>query len=126
MRNGLCAAAESCGVVIRTGAEVRSINSVEGSITGVSLASGEELGADVVVANCDVPGAFQLLRSEYGREQHRRLSAMRFSAGVISYNWVVRDAGFPALLHHNVFISGKGAGFRVHRTTAVTFVPIKK
>ena len=75
-------------------------------MTGVSLMSGESLGADVVVANRDVPGAYQLLNTDYGREKQRSLSAKRFSAGVISYNWVVKDAGFPTLLHHNVFISG--------------------
>ena len=106
VRDGLRAAVESCGVVIRTDAEVASIDSDGGRVTGVSLISGESLGADVVVANRDVPGAYQLLKTDYGREKQWSLSAKRFSAGVISYNWVVRDAGFPVLLHHNVFISG--------------------
>ena len=106
VRDGLRAAVEGCGVVIRTEAEVLSIDCESGCVTGVSLASGETLGADVVVANRDVPGAYQLLSSDYGQKQHERLSGKRFSAGVISFNWVVRDAGFPSLLHHNVFISG--------------------
>jgi phytoene dehydrogenase-like protein len=44
------AAAEHFGATIRTGAEVAKIKVVDGRVTGVALANGDELDADVVVA----------------------------------------------------------------------------
>ena len=114
VRDGLAAAAQACGVDIRTNTEVRSIDCKGDHVTGVTLASGEHLAAEVVIANRDVPGAYNLLHSDgrqtsYGQRRRTSLAAKRFSAGVIAYNWVVKDAGFPALLHHNVFLSGAAA-----------------
>ncbi len=45
----LAAAARSFGAEIRTGAEVAQIRTEAGRVTGVTLASGEEIGAPVVV-----------------------------------------------------------------------------
>jgi phytoene dehydrogenase-like protein len=45
----LAAAARSFGAQIRTGAEVARINTSNGVATGVTLASGEEISADIVI-----------------------------------------------------------------------------
>ena len=47
--NAIAAAARSFGAEIRTGAEVAQIRSSDGRVTGVTLASGEEIDADVVI-----------------------------------------------------------------------------
>jgi phytoene dehydrogenase-like protein len=47
--NAIAAAARSFGAEIRTGAEVAQIRSSGGRVTGVTLASGEEIDADVVI-----------------------------------------------------------------------------
>jgi phytoene dehydrogenase-like protein len=47
--NAIAAAARSFGAEIRTGAEVAQIRSSGGRVTGVALASGEEIDADVVI-----------------------------------------------------------------------------
>lgn len=60
---GLRAAAERCGARVRTGARVASIDTDAGGgrVTGVTLAGGERLAADVVVCNRDLPAAYTLL-----------------------------------------------------------------
>ena len=51
MRDGLQAAAEACGVHIVTGAKVVEICSNGSRVSGIKLASGQSIAADVVLAN---------------------------------------------------------------------------
>ncbi len=57
----LRAAAESLGVVIRTGARVARVTVHDGRAAGVALDSGEEIAAKVVAASCDPKTAFAML-----------------------------------------------------------------
>ena len=51
VRDGLQAAAEACGVHIVTGAKVVEICSNGSRVSGIKLASGQSVAADVVLAN---------------------------------------------------------------------------
>lgn len=51
--NALARSATAAGARIRTDAEVRRIETRAGRISGVELASGEVLGADIVISNAD-------------------------------------------------------------------------
>jgi phytoene dehydrogenase-like protein len=53
LTSALASAARAAGATIRTNAEVRRVHVKGGRATGVSLASGEELQAKVVVSNAD-------------------------------------------------------------------------
>jgi phytoene dehydrogenase-like protein len=53
LAEALAAAARSFGAEIRTGAEVTAILTKGGRVTGVALASGEEIAAPVVISNAD-------------------------------------------------------------------------
>jgi phytoene dehydrogenase-like protein len=53
LADALAAAARSFGAEIRTGAEVRGITTADGRVTGVTLASGEEIGAPIVASGLD-------------------------------------------------------------------------
>jgi phytoene dehydrogenase-like protein len=53
LTQAMAAAAAAAGAEIRTGAEVASIAMKDGAATGVVLASGEEISADLVVSNAD-------------------------------------------------------------------------
>ena len=53
LAEALAAAARAFGAELRTGAEVVRITDVGGAATGVALASGEEIRADVVVSGAD-------------------------------------------------------------------------
>lgn len=61
VRDGLCRAAQQCGVQVRTQAEVVGIDTAGSRVTGVRLASGERLKANIVVCNRDLPAAYTLL-----------------------------------------------------------------
>jgi phytoene desaturase (3,4-didehydrolycopene-forming) len=126
VRDGLQAAAEACGVHIRTGVEVSAISTDEagGRATGVVLADGQQLAADIVVCNRDLAAAYQMLdqgssgdsssssagsaaspaAAAYGQQQHERLGRLKYSAGVIAFNWSV-GRQLEGLLHHNIFLS---------------------
>lgn len=117
---------------IQTGAEVVAISTdpAGGQVTGVELADGQQLAASVVVCNRDLAAAYPLLEggnssggtaadgssstdgraapspavAAYARQQHERLGRLKYSAGVIGYNWCV-DRELAGLAHHNVFLS---------------------
>mmetsp|Transcript_16225 Transcript_16225/g.48604 ORF Transcript_16225/g.48604 Transcript_16225/m.48604 type:complete len:396 (+) Transcript_16225:696-1883(+) len=107
---GLLAAAERCGAQFHYNCAAAGIETAGGRVTGVRLTDGSHLPADIVVSNRDLPASYTLLEGEaieYGTQRHGRLAAMEYSAGVISYCWALKRRA-PALLHHNVFLSGKG------------------
>ncbi len=54
LADALAAAAQRAGATIRTSAEVVRITTVDGRVTGVVLASGEEIAATTVVSGTDV------------------------------------------------------------------------
>jgi phytoene dehydrogenase-like protein len=53
LASALAAAARRAGVTIRTGAPVAQVRTLDDRVTGVVLASGEELGAPIVVSGLD-------------------------------------------------------------------------
>jgi len=116
VKQGLADVAVELGVKIRTSEKVVRVNtaSMEQGLgskhraTGVLLESGEELFADVVISNRDVPLSYELLSQQVpaAAKMQQRLSRMDYSASVIAYNLCL-DAQTP-LLHHNIFISSKG------------------
>jgi phytoene desaturase (3,4-didehydrolycopene-forming) len=115
-------------VRVLTGAEVVAITTEPGGrwVTGVTLADGQHLAADLVVCNRDLPAAYQLLAgsssnggstgsrgtaatpspaaADYGRQQHERLGRLKYSVGVVSFNWCMAKR-IEGLAHHNVFLS---------------------
>jgi phytoene desaturase (3,4-didehydrolycopene-forming) len=87
--------------------------------TGVLLASGETLSADVVIANPDLPYVFDALLPAGGaayKAEASRVDSMDYSASVIAFNWALK-APLPGLLHHNVFLSSDYEGSWVRPCT---------
>ena len=88
------------------------------SQTGVRLASGEVLRADIVVANPDIPYVYSDLLPSGGAAfaaEAARQDGMEYSAAVIAFNWAL-SAPLPALLHHNVFLGSDYEGSWVRPT----------
>lgn len=130
IRDGLAAAAAGCGARIRTRARVEAleVDASSARVTGVVLAGGERMEADVVLCNRDLPAAYDLLRSSqqaaagepeqpgtgggqgdgwvesYARRRGEQLGRLSYSAGVIAFSWCL-DRRIDCLLHHNVFLS---------------------
>ena len=67
--NGLVDLIEGMGGSLRTGAEVRRIEVIDGRACGVTLATGETLPADIVVCNADTAWTYKNLIDS----QHRKV-----------------------------------------------------
>ncbi len=88
LSEALARAAVAAGAQVRTGAPVAHIRVREDRVTGVVLASGEELACDTVVASCDPKRTFLEL-----------LGAEHLDAGFVRRVSHVRTRGLSAKLH---------------------------
>jgi phytoene desaturase (3,4-didehydrolycopene-forming) len=112
VRDGLETAINDCGVEVKTRSEVASIEvGPTGAVQGVRTTSGDFLEADVVVCNRDLPAAYSLLHqspiaqvADHAVQQTHKLSKLKYSSGVIAYNWCIQGK-LEELAHHNVFLS---------------------
>jgi phytoene desaturase len=87
---------------VRCGALVERIEHSGGRVSGVLLAGGERIPADVVVSNGDVLSTHELL----GRPAPRRRLRPTMSAFLL---FLGTDRPFPKLLHHTLLV---GRGYR--------------
>ncbi len=98
--------AEEMGVVIRTHAPVAQIKVVDGGVTGVRLESGEEVQADLVVSNADLPYTYRKLIPDQHRKAYpdQRLDRMEYAcSGYILYLGV--DQTYPHVQHQALYFS---------------------
>lgn len=96
--------AEQQGATVRTGAPVAEILTANGRTSGVRLASGEVIPADIVICNGD-PGA--LATGRLGEAATRAVPAIpRAKRSLSALVWYAhtKTEGFE-LTHHNVFFS---------------------
>lgn len=75
--------------------------------TGVMLADGTHLRADVVVADADLPYVYAHLLPD--RAAARRLERLRYTSSAIMFYWGV-NREYPQLATHNVFLAGDYRG----------------
>lgn len=99
----LVAITETLGVTFRYESPVARIVIEEGRASGVELADGERIDADLVVANADLPYVYaNLLPEDPGAL--RRLDNLKYTCSTLMFYWGV-DKVYPELDHHNVFLS---------------------
>lgn len=104
LAQGMQAAFEDLGGHVRLNARVTSIETRHGGVSGVTLASGEFLPADIVVANADREA---LASGLFGHEALRAVPSMPKGGRSLSAITLTGEAtltGFP-LEHHNVLFS---------------------
>jgi 1-hydroxycarotenoid 3,4-desaturase len=104
LARAIAAVAERQGARVRTGAAVAEILAEGGRASGVRLAGGEVIPADIVICNGD-PGA--LAAGRFGADAARAVHAIpvaRRSLSALVWYAHARSEGFP-LTHHNVFFS---------------------
>jgi phytoene desaturase len=87
---------------VRCGEAVEAIEHTGGRVTGVRLAGGERLAADVVVSNADVLRTHELV----GRPPPRRRLRETMSCFLL---YLGTDRPIPRLLHHTLLV---GDGYR--------------
>ena len=94
--------ARDAGVEFTFGSNVEQIDTDTNTALGVTLADGEHLKADVVVANADLPYVYEQLLPPDGTA--RSLSRKRFSCSAISFFWGL-DTPYGALPAHTLFLA---------------------
>ena len=99
--------AQEEGVRFHYGERVQRIDLVQKQARGVTLKSGEQVSADLVLCNADLPAAYEQLLDPAVAPLPRKDSLRYTSSGFMLY-WGL-DRVEPGLLRHNVFF---GAQYR--------------
>jgi phytoene desaturase len=94
--------AHVAGVEFSFGSVVDRIDTSANKVTGVTLADGRCLEADVVLANADLPYVYERLLPPDGTAE--KLSRKRFSCSSISFFWGL-DRPYEELSPHTLFLA---------------------
>ena len=103
--NGLVNLVEGQRGEVRLGAEVAEITVSGRTATGVRLASGERIAADVVVSNADPAWTYGRLLGGVARRRwsDRRLARQRYSMGVFVWYFGTRRR-YEQVPHHTIMV----------------------
>ncbi len=94
--------AEGLGVKFQYKSPVSRIDIDGGKAKGVTLASGEKLQADIIIANADLPYVYDKLLPD---GVPGRVAGMKYTSSALMFYWGVKGERSKQLLHHNVFLS---------------------
>ncbi len=102
---GLVRLIRSQGGRVRCGADVRQITVANGRATGVELAGGERIAADVTVSNADSAWTYRhLLAPEHRRRwTDRRIERTRSSMGLFVW-YFGTNRRYDAVAHHTMLL----------------------
>jgi phytoene desaturase len=108
---GLLGLAEGQGARIRYGAEVKEITTMAGRATGVILASGQPIGADIVVSNADAAHTYEKLLPSITRRRwtDRKLAGARHSMSVVVWYFGTKRR-YEAVPHHAILFGPRYRG----------------
>jgi phytoene desaturase len=102
---GLAGLIEGQGGTLRCGAEVREITVQGRRATGVRLASGEAIAADIVVSNADSAWTYRHLLPPAVRRRwtDRRIERARYSMSLFVWYFGTRRR-YPEVAHHTILL----------------------
>jgi phytoene desaturase len=102
---GLAGLIASQGNTLRCDAEVREITVADGAASGVVLASGERVAADIVVSNADSAFTYRTLLPARHRRRwtDRRLARARYSMSLFVWYFGTRRQ-YPDVAHHTLLL----------------------
>jgi phytoene desaturase len=103
--SGLAGLIEGQGGTIRCGEEVAEITVNGRTATGVRLASGEHVAADVVVSNADAAWTYSRLLPSVSRRRwtDRKLERARYSMSLFVWYFGTRRS-YPDVPHHTILV----------------------
>lgn len=103
---GFAAVAQKHGAILRTNTEVKRILTEKGKVTGVQLADGEKIFADIVILNGDLLSAYPALIKEEERPSFSDAKIAKFEPSISAFVITVGlNTRLSSLKHHNVFFS---------------------
>jgi phytoene desaturase len=102
LRDAIVAVAKRVGVELKSNTEVVGIVTKRGRVTGVRTAQGEEIGAEIVVANVDAEHLYRDLLPQ-SRRLKRVRKAGRSTSGIVVL--VGATGKTEGIAHHNVWFS---------------------
>jgi phytoene desaturase len=102
---GLVGLIEGQGGELRCGEEVGAITVDDRTATGVRLASGQEIRADIVVSNADSAWTYLYLLPPESRRRwtDRRIERARYSMGLFVWYFGTRRR-YPDVAHHTILL----------------------
>jgi phytoene desaturase len=102
---GLVGLIEGQGGVVRYNAEVRQITLEGRTATGVALANGEKIPADIVVSNADSAWTYRYLLPPGSRRRwtDRRIERARYSMSLFVWYFGTRRQ-YPDVAHHTILL----------------------
>lgn len=108
---GLVGLVASQGNAVRCDAEVRRITLAGRRATGVELASGERVAADVVVSNADAAWTYRHLVDARARPSwpDRRIERARYSMSLFVW-YFGTDRRYPGVAHHTILLGPRYRG----------------
>ncbi len=103
--DGLVGLIEGQGGTLRCDAEVAEIVVADGAATGVRLASGERIAADIVVSNADSAWTYRHLLPPSARRRwtDRRIERARYSMSLFVW-YFGTDRTYPEVPHHTILL----------------------
>ncbi|MFN4101293.1 MAG: phytoene desaturase family protein, partial [Pararhodobacter sp.] len=108
---GMVRVLENVGGTMRCGAEVSQITTEDGRVTGVELASGERLEADIVVSNADPAWTYGRLLGHLPRKRwtDRKIQKSDYSMGLFVWYFGTKRR-FEDVGHHTILMGPRYRG----------------
>jgi phytoene desaturase len=108
---GLVGLIEGQGGQVRCGADVEEITLTGRRASGVRLASGERIAADIVVSNADAAWTYRHLVPAGARRRwtDRRIDRARYSNGLFIWYFGTRKQ-YPSVPHHTILLGPRYRG----------------
>jgi phytoene desaturase len=102
---GMVALLQGQGAALRCNAEVAAITVEDGAATGVRLASGETIAADIVVSNADSAYTYRRLLPPSARRRwtDRKIERSRYSMSLVVW-YFGTDRQYPDVAHHTILL----------------------
>jgi phytoene desaturase len=94
--------AGEAGVSFQYNSPVTTIQTADDRVTAIVLQDGSRIGADLIVANADLPYVYRELLPD--RAESKRIDRLRHSCSAIVLHWGL-DKAYPQLSLHSVFLS---------------------
>jgi len=99
----LAGIAEGLGVKFIYDTPVSRIDTDSSRVSGITLADGEKMKSDLIIANADLPYVYSTLLSD--KRASSKLEKRKYTSSALMFYWGTKGARSQQLLHHNVFLA---------------------